>query len=238
MSSPIARKDADRTAAHRAVIRIHRMLSHSRRLDRLAARLVPCFRGLAEGGAPLRCLDVGCGDMGISRRIGEEVPQTRWECLDVHDLPARLADDPEWKRYRKFDGTNIPLADDAVDVVLFCDVLHHAGDSVPRLLAEARRVGTRVVVKDSLEYSPWSRRVLQAMDFVGNWGYGVPLPRRYFTVGSFRELCDGAGLAVARMEVGVRLYDHLPVLRSLLRPEWHFVAVLERKAGSPPERSP
>ncbi|MDP3221885.1 MAG: hypothetical protein Q8M96_01995, partial [Rubrivivax sp.] len=88
----------------------------------------------------------------------------------------------------------------------------------------AARVGHSVLIKDHFEYGWLSRQALRAMDFVGNFGYGVSIPDRYFDHSSFTDLCGSAGVACQRVEVGLKMYEHLPVLRSVLRPEWHFFA--------------
>jgi glycosyltransferase involved in cell wall biosynthesis len=75
-------------------------------------------------------------------------------------------------------------------------------------------------------------RNLTAMDFVGNWGYGVTLPKRYFTIKSFHDICSSLGLSITRCDVGIRLYVGLPVLKHLLRPNWQFFAVM---TANPPD---
>lgn len=92
-----------------------------------------------------RALDVGCGNGYIahhlSAMLGAPVTGT--------DVGAR-AEAPI--TYRRFDGHALPFADGAFDVVLFCYVLHHAGDAAA-LLAEARRVlvpdGRLIVYEDT-----------------------------------------------------------------------------------------
>ena len=116
---------------------------------------------------------------------------------------------------------------------MFCDMLHHANESIPDLMKEARRVAHTVIIKDSLEYSLYSRFMLKAMDIVGNWGYGVPQPENYFTVESFKGLCRVSELEIKKMDIGLQLYNHLPILRNILRPEWHFFAVLEPQTSPP-----
>jgi len=232
MSSPIARPDTGKNLAHKSVNALHRNLSRGTRIDILAERLIPYVRELAGDHRQFRCVDVGCGDLGILNRIQQALPNTHWQGLDLYDLPSSLADDPLWQCYQKFDGRSLPFPDQSLDVVLFCDMLHHANGSIPLLMQEARRVGRAVLIKDSFEYSMYSRWVLKAMDFVGNWGYGVALPDRYFTRKSFEQLCRQSGLVIRQLDIGVRLYDHLPVLKNLLRPEWHFFAVLTPQDSS------
>jgi hypothetical protein len=69
--------------------------------------------------------------------------------------------------------------------------------------------------------------MLKIMDFVGNWGYGIRLPDRYFTRQSFAKACVSSGLTVKEIFTGINLYSHLPFLKWLLRPDWQFIALLE-----------
>jgi hypothetical protein len=228
MSSPIARQDDKTRWLHRVLNRIHQEYSHANRVDILAHHLTRYIKDVMEPGTQARCLDVGCGDLSIQGKIKEALPGTTWKSLDLYDLPAEFAGDPIWQAYQKFNGRDLPLPDNSAEIILFCDMLHHANENIPYLMREAHRVANTVIIKDVLEYSLYSRCVLQAMDVVGNWGYGVPLPKRYFTLESFKSLCEKSGFALRRMDIGLQLYGHLPVLRTMLRPNWHFFAILDR----------
>jgi hypothetical protein len=105
-------------------------------------------------------------------------------------------------------------------------VLHHAPEDAARLLAEAGRVARHVLVKDHFEYGPYSRAMLRLMDFVGNWGYGVSVPERYFSRTEFVLLAAEQKLHISALDCGLELYDHLPLVGTLLRPRWQFIAVL------------
>jgi SAM-dependent methyltransferase len=224
LSSPIAR--ADKSALRRLLINAHRGLSHHRRVRILAGRLAEVIRDGCPEARGIECLDVGCGDLGIAEAVHEIDPRTVWHPIDLYDLPDDLKGDPRWARYRQFDGLTMPFPDRSMDMVLFCDVLHHVAENGRQLLAEAGRVGRVVIVKDHFGYSAYSRLMLRLMDLFGNWSYGVAPPARYFTPRSFQDLVSSAGLKVLRLDVGVDLYAHLPVAGRLLRREWQFIAML------------
>jgi SAM-dependent methyltransferase len=223
MSSPIAL--ARKAAPKKALVNLHRTLSHGHRVHVLAQRIAMHIERLIPQG-PVRCLDVGCGDMTIAEQVHACARRTDWRCIDVHGLPEHLRTDPRWSKYRRFDGRTIPYGDDEFDVAMLCDVLHHAPEDQARLLAEAGRVAGHVLVKDHFEYGPYSRTMLRLMDFVGNWGYGISVPDRYFTREGFARIAAEQGLAVTAYDCGIGLYDHLPVVRALLRRDWQFIAVL------------
>ena len=228
MSSPITAKKKGRV--DEALIAVHQRLSHGRRIEILAQRIASVIRERHPAGE-VRCLDVGCGDMQIAERVADLAPGTVWTCTDIHELPAGLQDDVRWRKYQKFDGLHLPFPDRSFDVVLFCDVLHHVQTNAVVLLAEAVRTGSSVIIKDHFEYSLFSRMVLWAMDFVGNWSYGVSLPKRYFTRQGFEDIAGKAGLRTERIDTGIDLYAHIPVAGTILRPAWQFIAVLEPDVG-------
>jgi hypothetical protein len=76
-------------------------------------------------------------------------------------------------------------------------VLHHTPENAARLLAEAGRVATNVLVKDS-----------------------------YFTREGFVRLAGEQDLVITALDCGMEPYEPPPVVRKALRADWHFVAVL------------
>lgn len=227
MSSPLAK--TRKTWIDRLLIHGHQATAHSRRVEILAQLITKLTRSAtALATAPITCLDVGCGDMTLSRRIGALWPDSRWQGVDIHAPPVTTPSETDWSAYLQFDGRHLPLADGSVDVVLLCDVLHHAAPAdQQQLFAECARVARHLVVwKDHFEYGPWSRRMLKAMDFVGNWAYGIRAPDFYYTPAQLAQLARGAGLAEVTRHTGIELYAHLPLVRSILRPEWQFISLL------------
>ena len=225
MSSPIALDHKD--APKKALVGLHRTLSHGHRVGVLAQRIAMRIETLVPHG-PTKCLDIGCGDMTIAEAIHDHTSRTDWRCIDVHPLPPGLSEHARWQKYLAFDGQTIPYGDREFDVAVLCDVLHHTPATAAQLLAEAARVARHVIVKDHFEYGAYSRSMLRLMDFVGNWGYGISVPERYFTREGFVRLAAQQGLVITSLDCGLELYEHLPVVRTVLRPDWHFIAVLRR----------
>ena len=227
MSSPLAK--TSKTAIDAALIAVHQRTSHGTRVQLLAKLLVSRIAELFSSG-PVRALDVGCGDMSLSVAVEEALPTVVWKCVDIHPCPeSKLVEDARWHRYQIFDGKTLPFAAGQFDVVTFVDVLHHVPEELRiDLLRSAAATGKKVIIKDHFEYGMYSRSALRIMDFVGNFGYGINIPKRYFRIASFHRLCESAGLKVVRCDIGIRLYDHLPVLRHLLFSKWQFIAICER----------
>lgn len=225
MSSPIALRR--KSTVRSAMTVFHQRFSHNYRTDILSKLISDAINSQFKNTGTIRCLDVGCGDMRIAEGVLRQNPRTNWTCIDIHELPDNLKDTKAWAKYRKFDGTHIPFDDKSMDVVLFCDVLHHAEYEAAQLLSEAARVSSIVIIKDHFEYSLYSHEMLKLMDYIGNWGYGIEVPGNYFTRKRFDVLCTTIGLVVKNLQIGIDLYHHVPLLRYLLRPKWQFIAVLE-----------
>ena len=187
---------------------IEHAAAHGHRLEVLADRIALHIESLVPQGRA-RCLDIGRGDMTLAEAVQERAPRTEWHCIDVQGAPAELRD----------------YADHELDVALLCDVLHHAPGEAAKLLAEAARVARHVLVKDNFEYGPYSRTMLQLVDFVGKRD-GAGVPERYFTRQGFVRLAAQQQLVITALDAELDLYEHLPGVGAVLRRDWQFIAVL------------
>lgn len=144
---------------------IQRRSSRAQRRRRVG-RAYDMAREIAQVITPgSRVLDVGCGRgfiaFHLSAMLGTQVIG-----IDI-DPSAEAAID-----YRQFDGQHFPVADESVDAVLFCYVLHHAPD-LGVIMNELRRVlsgdGLAVIYEDipatwwdrlfcALHNMKWSKR--------------------------------------------------------------------------------
>jgi SAM-dependent methyltransferase len=223
MSSPIAK--ADKSTFDKVLIVSHQKLSHGHRIRRLVELFSDRITSLNLTES-VKVLDVGCGDMALARGLIERHAKMQVTCVDIYPPPTRFNEHDEiWSHYRQFDGYKLPFNDNSYDLVLFSDVLHHvAAERLLPLLVSAGNVGKYVLIKDHFEYGFWSRQSLRAMDFIGNYGYGVSVPARYFSKATFNAAIEEAGLAVERLDVGIQLYHHLPLVRNILSPNWQFLA--------------
>jgi len=212
---------------HKAPIGLPQALSHGHRVGVLAERIAMHIETLVPRGRA-HCLDVGCGDMTLAEAVQSHSPRTDWKCIDVHSLPGELSHEQRWSKYRAFDGQTIPYGEREFDIALLSDVLHHAAENAARLLAEAGRVAQRVLVKDRFEYGSYSRTMLRLMDFVGNRGGDGSVPNGYFTRESFTRLALEQQFTITALDCGLSLYEHVPLPRTVLRPDWDFIAVLRR----------
>ena len=206
---------------------VHHSLSHFSRIDILSNEI----SALLNTSLPkenLKVIDIGCGDMRLAEAIGGKLTEEAdWTCIDVFTPSIDEGDEARWKKFLKFDGQNIPFEDNSFKVATICDVLHHDQENAARVVAEAKRVAEYVLIKDHFEYGAFSRQVLRAMDWVGNYGYDVTIPKKYYSQSRFSDMVTGIGLSIETMKVGIDLYEHLPVLGSIPQPKWQFIALLK-----------
>lgn len=229
MSSPIARKS--KNFLQNAMIKFHQKASHGNRREILSKMIVELIDEKVEPGKEvLKCVDLGCGDMTLAEEISKQSKRKiEWICLDLYDLPEDLKDDPKWAKYRKFNGNDIPFDDKEFDLVIILDVLHHCMDVAPNLLKESGRVSKNILLKDHFEYGAYSRQMLRAMDFVGNWAYGVSIPDHYWTQNLLDETLGKADLQITEMNASIKLYDKSAFLQWLLKPKWQFMTLISGK---------
>lgn len=226
MSSPLAKKRGGWWGG--LLVWFHRRASHGRRVGILAKRIADVLREVAPDIASL--LDVGCGDMTLAETIQTLTSIRQVTCTDIYPRPDTTEE--RWAKYVPFDGKTLPFADREFDAVLLVDVLHHAEDQLDPLLREAARVSKLIVIKDHFEFGLYSQTLLKAMDIVGNWGYGVSIPKRYFNPARFEQLISRHRLRELRRIPEIQLYGHLPLVKWILRPRWQFISVLQSSPGA------
>jgi SAM-dependent methyltransferase len=217
MSSPNARSTF--SLFDRSRIAFHHWGSHFSRIELLAshiARYIP---------ARSRILDLGCGDLKLATRVARSIEAS--ECVGADIWPLRT-EPPEGTRYVQIDADQpLPFVDREFDVALLIDTLHHA-DAREALLREALRVSRRVMVKDHFERSLLDRGKLHLLDWLGNSGYGISTPDRYFTSSEFESLVRSIGGKLEILENEVDLYGRIPILGRLFPPRLHFIASIVR----------
>jgi SAM-dependent methyltransferase len=163
-------------------------------------------------------LDVGCGDGTLDSLILRSRPDLVINGIDVLVRPQTHIP------VTSFDGTTIPYANQAFDVVMFVDVLHHTNDPMV-LLREAKRVARRaIVMKDHAKEGMLAGPTLRFMDWVGNRHHGVVLPYNYWTHSEWERAMNDLGLGVSTWNANVRLYPW-PATHLFDR-ALHFVAKL------------
>ena len=224
MSSPIAKKT--KNSLEKAVIKSHQKLSHNNRIAYLSNLFIEILDELDLEETTL--LDIGCGDMSIAENLMKNRANIKATCLDTYPLPETYANDPKWEKYVSFDGRKIPFEDQKFDLVILCDVLHHDFEYAEVILKEACRVGKYVIIKDHFEYGIVSRQTLRLMDFIGNWGYGVSVPDRYFSKKTYQELLDKQdGVTEVKQICPIPLYQHNFLFNLICPGKLQYISILK-----------
>ena len=130
-----------------------------------------------------------------------------------------------------YDGETIPFSDDSWDVCMANDVLHHC-DNPRRTLIEMKRVASsKLLIKDHVANSTVDYRLLACMDWIGNRGYGTPLPYHFLSSAEWERLFDELELRTEHRKASLNLYP--PYYLGLLDRKLHFLSVLS-KTDTPP----
>lgn len=220
MSSPLA-KDK-KSVFDKLLIKFHKKASHSNRIDILSALFIQEIQALPmEETETIRLLDIGCGDMTITNILAQK--GDRISCTGVDIYPNTK----DWENYVAFDGKTLPFSDKSYDVVLFSDVLHHDAENLHQLIQEAKRVASFIIIKDHFEYGFFSRTLLQVADIIGNYGYGVSIPKRYFSKKRFQAILAQEQLEEIKLICPIYLYNHLPLVKYVFKGKYQFVSVIQ-----------
>jgi SAM-dependent methyltransferase len=148
-------------------------------------------------------LDVGCGFGTLGMRIMES---RQCPCgVSVTGL-EQFRREEEMCPIEYYDGRWIPHLDDAFDVVLLIDVLHHS--KIPhRLVDECARVAKRaLIIKDHAKEGFLAKQRISVMDWASNVPYRVPCLYRYNTVQEWRSWHRMHGLVIEREISPIKLY--------------------------------
>ena len=226
MSSPIASQK--KTVFDSTLIKIHQKYSHSNRVQLIAKNIFEIILNNIDTKAPLKCVDIGCGDMTLAETLNQYLTNSDWKCLDIYELPENLRNDKKWNKYVKFNGRDIPFENDTFDIAIFSDVLHHIQDEMIYILKEAARVSKYIIIKDHFKYGFLSNLTLKAMDYIGNRGYGVKRPAKYFTRESYMDLISNLNLKEKYLKENIHLYDKNFLFKLLSNPKWQFISLCEK----------
>ncbi|WP_264792301.1 class I SAM-dependent methyltransferase [Aureispira anguillae] len=225
MSSPIAKNT--KNILERAIVNSHQKLSHNKRINYLSELFIKLLDELAIEKATI--LDIGCGDMSIAENLMNQRTEVKITCLDTYPLPEDFKNHQRWQKYVSFDGRQIPFEANQFDVVILCDVLHHDIEYAEVILKEAYRVAKYVIIKDHFEYGFVSRQTLRLMDFIGNWGYGVSVPKRYFSKENYQKLLlQQPSITEIKQICPIPLYQHNFMFNLICPGKLQYISILQK----------
>ena len=202
--------------------RLHDRHHYGRRLRVLGRHMGELLPGpdARAGGSEdrLRLLDVGCGDGLLTALVAREHPQLEVRGVDV------LVREATHVPVDRFDGSRLPFPDDAFDVVMSVDVLHHADDPAA-LLREGARVATRwLMIKDHTLVGPLAGPTLALMDRVSNLRHRIEIPYHYWTPERWHATFSELDLCIEEWRPKLSLYPWWS--RFAFERQLHFAARL------------
>jgi ubiquinone/menaquinone biosynthesis C-methylase UbiE len=191
---------------------------YERRLAVLANKIVPHLE------MHDMVLDVGCG----SGMLGEAVLKHRgcpngvtYQGLDKSKRGGEPIEVLEYK------ARQLPFVDQAFDVVILADVLHHE-EQEGVLLGEAARVSKRLlVVKDHKPEGFLGFWRVCFLDWAANNPYNVKCLYRYHTKEEWHAMFKGYSLIPLSEETSLDLYP--PLFNFLFGRRLQYFAVLQRR---------
>ncbi|GAM65763.1 hypothetical protein JCM19232_2839 [Vibrio ishigakensis] len=220
MSSPIAKPK--KNIIDKTLIKIHNKSSHLSRVEILSNLFYEEIVKLGLKNKRTNFLDVGCGDMSIAKSLSSKLNNCNYTCIDIYPNTNK------WDNYVQFNGKNIPFENDSFDIVIFSDMLHHDYENIINLLEEAKRVSSFIFIKDHFEYSYYSRKILQAADFIGNYGYGVSIPKRYLSKSSFSDFLNSVDLVEVKRICPIHLYAKSKIIKYIFNPKYQFMSISKK----------
>lgn len=139
-----------------------------------------------------RVLDVGCGDMMISREIKKYIPNAKFIGIDVIDT-SMTGECPVL-----YDGVTLPYPDLYFDVVYTSFVLHHCDDPV-QVVSEMKRVCRgRIIIVEEIYTTQVRKYITSIYDWIVNRleSWTVNIPFNFKTDHAWRLVFKEHGLSV------------------------------------------
>jgi ubiquinone/menaquinone biosynthesis C-methylase UbiE len=177
--------------------KLHYKLAYQPRLEALVSTFAP---KLQTGD---RVLDVGCGQGMLGAALAARVPGIHVEGIETYPRGG------EPIRVTKYDGKAFPFDDNAFDVVIIADVLHHDTQPIEVLRECARVAGRLVIIKDHLRGGWWSQSRISLLDWLANAPHGVPCLYKYWSLAEWGVMQRSAGLETESQITSMRLYHWL-----------------------------
>ena len=144
------------------------------------------------GLRPSRLVEIGCGDGALLHALARQGLAEHYDGFELSGPAAAIAagrDIPGAGRIEAYDGERVPAAGGEYDLAVVSHVLEHVPDPA-KLLAEAARVGTHVVVEVPLEDNQSAKRPRKRAEAlrIGHI--------QAFSRDDIHALAEGAGLRV------------------------------------------
>jgi len=156
----------------------------------------------------IKILDYGSGFFkpSISQFLKEDLKKKKIKCqilcLDLYSKMdiQRLQKNSDIKFFN-VNYLDLNINKNTYDFSIISDTLHHMDvdklEELSILLKKIKKISNFLIIKDHYEYGFFSRKVLQILDFFGNFHNKTYIPKKYFTLSSFQKLIQKSNLTCA-----------------------------------------
>jgi hypothetical protein len=116
-----------------------------------------------------------------------------------------------------------------IHVSLIIDVLHHVGlerkTMIKKMIHVIKKVSNFIIIKDHFQYGFLSTLLLIGMDFFSNFGDGTNIPKKYFSIKSFKKFVNENKLVEIKRIDNKKYYKwYWPIINSK---KLQFISVLK-----------
>jgi len=215
---------------------LRRILIGSYRQERISSEICKIIVEMKPKNN-IRILDYGSGFFkpSLAKLIHENLKKEKiisnFICLDFYETTQLEAlntqEEIKYMNLKELDNFNYKC-----DFCVIADTLHHIGngveniDNLSKLLNKLKKNCEHFVIKDHFEYDLISRKLLQILDFFGNYQNKTNLPRRYFTRDLFNELINKSDLKIIKLVDGQKYYKWFFLFFN--NPKFHFISLLKK----------
>ncbi len=197
------------------------------------------IKDLHKDRESIKILDFGSGmNPVVIQRIYENIKIKYKDIkfdIDCYDFYSEKQIQDLKNRFDTFNFYNLADFDNTkknYDFALILDVLHHVGidhnrKKVSEIMLNVSNVANYVIIKDHFYKTMFSKYILIAMDFVGNYYNNVSIPSTYFTKQIYDNILEHNNLIEIK-----RLQSYYYYKRYWLffaNPNLHFISIIKNK---------
>ena len=174
---------------------LHRFIIMNRRVDKLASYIINILPKDI-----VNILDVGCGTGEIANAVMIKNSDLSVSGVDIKIRPKTLI------AVTEYDGYILPFDDNAFDVVMLIDVLHHCDNPIS-ILQECARVSKNwILIKDHVSNCWIDNVTLRFMDWIGNRSHGINLTYNYLSLSDWSLALTKASLNKISENMQLNIY--------------------------------
>jgi len=197
------------------------------------------IKNLHKNRKNIKILDFGSGmNPVVIQRIYENIKmkykdiQFHIDCYDFYSEKQILDLKNRFNSFNFYDLSDFDSTKRKYDFALILDVLHHVGidhsrKKVIEIMSNVSNAANYVIIKDHFYTTAFSKYILIAMDFVGNYYNNVSIPSTYFTKQIYDNILENSNLTeIKRLQ---SYYYYKKFWLFFANPNLHFISIIKNK---------